>query len=206
MRILFVSPDTPLTFWSAKYMLEFVSRKALVPPLGLLTVAALLPETWEQRLVDLATAELRDEDVRTNLIPKMPLEQLERGYRRVVETLYSHPWHYDRIWRFLAAWQPRHMVRYPVGREDVWTILRMAWRLGLREPGRRHFWRLVAWAVRHPRDHRVVLKLLGLGYHFRKVFTEMKLRLAQDANSVSRRAAGTQGTKDNGLEVVGRRP
>jgi hypothetical protein len=64
MKILLVNPDTPVTFWSLKYTLGFISKKALLPPLGLLTVAALLPETWEQRLVDLATTELRDEDLR----------------------------------------------------------------------------------------------------------------------------------------------
>jgi radical SAM superfamily enzyme YgiQ (UPF0313 family) len=64
MRILLVSPDTPVTFWSLKYTLDFISKQALLPPLGLLTVAALLPETWEKRLVDLATTELRDQDIR----------------------------------------------------------------------------------------------------------------------------------------------
>jgi len=45
MRILLVSPDSPATFWSFKHVLEFMSKKALLPPLGLLTVAALLPES-----------------------------------------------------------------------------------------------------------------------------------------------------------------
>jgi radical SAM superfamily enzyme YgiQ (UPF0313 family) len=118
-------------------------------------------------------------DGHTNLIPKMPLAQLESGYCRVVETLYSHPWHYNRIRRFLASWRPRRQVRYPLGLDELQTILRVIWRLGIREPHRRRFWRLFAWSLRHPQDHRMVLKLLGLGYHFRKVFAEVKLRIAQ---------------------------
>jgi len=64
MRILLVNPDTPVTFWSLKYALTFMGRKAVLPPLGLLTVAAMLPEHWEKKLVDLAGADLDDQDIR----------------------------------------------------------------------------------------------------------------------------------------------
>jgi len=63
VNILLVSPRTPGTFWSFRYALEFVSRKAPFPPLGLLTVAAMLPESWSLRLVDLDVAPLRDEAI-----------------------------------------------------------------------------------------------------------------------------------------------
>ena len=53
MKILIVSPLFPNTFWSFKYVMKFVRKKAVFPPLGLLTVAALLPEKWEKRLVDM---------------------------------------------------------------------------------------------------------------------------------------------------------
>lgn len=64
MKILLVNPDTPVTFWSFKHALKFVSKKAILPPLGLLTVAALLPENWQKKLVDMATTKLRDRDIR----------------------------------------------------------------------------------------------------------------------------------------------
>jgi radical SAM superfamily enzyme YgiQ (UPF0313 family) len=64
MKILLVNPDLPLTFWSFKKALQFISRKAVVPPLGLLTVAAILPSEWETKLVDMATTKLRDADIR----------------------------------------------------------------------------------------------------------------------------------------------
>lgn len=53
MRILLVCPEYPDTFWSFKHALRFVSKKVGQPPLGLLTVASLLPAEWEKRLVDL---------------------------------------------------------------------------------------------------------------------------------------------------------
>lgn len=53
MNILLISPKTPETFWSFRYALHFISKKASYPPLGLLTVAAMLPKEWNLRLVDL---------------------------------------------------------------------------------------------------------------------------------------------------------
>jgi radical SAM superfamily enzyme YgiQ (UPF0313 family) len=63
MRILLVNPESPETFWSFKYALTFLSRKAILPPLGLLTVASMLPQKWERRLVDMAETPLNDEDI-----------------------------------------------------------------------------------------------------------------------------------------------
>jgi radical SAM superfamily enzyme YgiQ (UPF0313 family) len=64
MKILLVSPQTPDTFWSFKHAIRFVSRKASMPPLGLLTVAAMLLPEWELKLVDLNVEKLKDEDLR----------------------------------------------------------------------------------------------------------------------------------------------
>ncbi len=63
MNILLVSPRTPDTFWSFKHALRFVSKRASMPPLGLLTVAALLPRAWSLKLVDLNVERLRDADL-----------------------------------------------------------------------------------------------------------------------------------------------
>ena len=52
MRVLLVYPLFPKTFWSYEKILELVNRKVLLPPLGLVTVAALLPQEWEFKLVD----------------------------------------------------------------------------------------------------------------------------------------------------------
>ena len=64
MKILLISPRTPDTFWSFKHAVRFVSRKASMAPLGLLTVAAMLPPEWELKLTDLNVERLKDEDLR----------------------------------------------------------------------------------------------------------------------------------------------
>jgi len=61
MKILLVYPHYPDTFWSFRYALKFIDRKASFPPLGLLTVAAMLPAEWEKRLVDMNVRALSDE-------------------------------------------------------------------------------------------------------------------------------------------------
>ncbi|NLL52197.1 MAG: B12-binding domain-containing radical SAM protein [Peptococcaceae bacterium] len=63
MKILFVYPEIPITYWGFQYALKFVSKKAGYPPLGLLTVAALFPEHYEKRLVDMNVSKLKDKDI-----------------------------------------------------------------------------------------------------------------------------------------------
>jgi len=63
MNALLVYPQYPDTFWSFKHVLKFVSKKAALPPLGLLTVASMLPKTWDKKLIDLNVTELKDEDL-----------------------------------------------------------------------------------------------------------------------------------------------
>ena len=63
MKILLVYPQYPDTFWSFKHALKLAHKKASSPPLGLLTVAALLPETWGKRLIDLNVTKLSAGDL-----------------------------------------------------------------------------------------------------------------------------------------------
>ena len=63
MKILLVYPRDPDTFWSFRHVLAFVAKRAAFPPLGLLTVAAMLPADWELRLVDTNVAQLTDRDI-----------------------------------------------------------------------------------------------------------------------------------------------
>jgi len=64
MKILLVYPKHPDTFWSFKHALKFISKKASFPPLGLLTVAAMLPKEWRLKLVDMNVEKLRDKNLK----------------------------------------------------------------------------------------------------------------------------------------------
>ncbi len=64
MRVLLVYPEFPDTYWSFRQTLAFYGKKSIFPPLGLLTVAGMLPDSWERRLIDLNVQSLRDDDVK----------------------------------------------------------------------------------------------------------------------------------------------
>ena len=63
MKILLVNPEFPDTYWSFRHALPFEGKRCAFPPLGLLTVSALLPATWERRLVDLNIERLKTSDI-----------------------------------------------------------------------------------------------------------------------------------------------
>jgi radical SAM superfamily enzyme YgiQ (UPF0313 family) len=64
MKILLVHPENPDTYWSFKHALKFVSKKAVNPPLGLITVASLLPANWEKKLIDMNVSPLHENDIK----------------------------------------------------------------------------------------------------------------------------------------------
>ncbi|KUO59119.1 radical SAM protein [bacterium BRH_c32] len=63
MNILLLYPMYPNTFWSFKHALKFVSKNASFPPLGLLTVASMLPKDWNKKLIDMNVDQLIDDDI-----------------------------------------------------------------------------------------------------------------------------------------------
>lgn len=63
MKVLLLYPTFPDTFWSFKHVLKFIHKRAALPPLGLLTIAAMLPDDWELRLVDLNVSRLAERDL-----------------------------------------------------------------------------------------------------------------------------------------------
>ncbi len=63
MNILLIYPEFPDTFWSFKHALKLAHKKASSPPLGLLTVAAILPAEWHKRLIDLNVSKLTAKDL-----------------------------------------------------------------------------------------------------------------------------------------------
>lgn len=63
MKILLINPKFPDTYWSFKHALKFISKKASNIPLGLITVASLLPDEWDKKLTDVNVEQLKDKDI-----------------------------------------------------------------------------------------------------------------------------------------------
>src|SRR4030042_923536 len=64
LKILLVYPRYPDTFWSFRHALRIISKKAAFPPLGLLTIAAMLPKEWDKKRVDMNAATLTDKNIK----------------------------------------------------------------------------------------------------------------------------------------------
>jgi radical SAM superfamily enzyme YgiQ (UPF0313 family) len=100
MKALLVSPESSDSLWTFKHALPFEGKRAVFPPLGLLTVSSPLPKSWEQRLVDMTIRALSDADLRwcdvvlvsAMLVQKgSMLEVLERARKRGIRTVVGGP-------------------------------------------------------------------------------------------------------------------
>jgi radical SAM superfamily enzyme YgiQ (UPF0313 family) len=85
-KILMVYPEIPATYWSYKYALHFVGYKTLMPPLGLITVAALLPADYEVKLVDMNIRKLsRDDVIEADMVFISAMIVQKESFQRVVD-------------------------------------------------------------------------------------------------------------------------
>ncbi len=90
-KALLVYPTMPPTYWSMKYALPFIGKKASLPPLGLLTVAALLPKEWGVTLVDMNVEPLTDAAVAAaDLVFTSSMIVQERSHAAVVRLCHEH--------------------------------------------------------------------------------------------------------------------
>ena len=119
----------------------------------------------ENRLVE----EISGDITSTNFIPKMKAETLLNGYHQVISTIYSPKQYYERIKAFLREYRPRQKrVRFPS--YTLPALIKLVWTLGIRQPGRRYFWKLLfSTMFRHPYFLGVSMVLAGYGFHFRKM-------------------------------------
>jgi radical SAM superfamily enzyme YgiQ (UPF0313 family) len=91
MKTLLVYPEFPETYWSFRHALSFEGKRSAFPPLGLLTISALLPETWERRLVDLNIQPLTRADIAwADVVFASAMLVQKESLQRVVERCKAH--------------------------------------------------------------------------------------------------------------------
>lgn len=111
-------------------------------------------------------------DCSTNLLPRMGYSTLIHGYRKVVETIYSHKQYYERVKTFLKEYKPPKIRTTHFNFEHLWAFLKALWLLGIKERGRQFYWRLLTWVLfKRPRLFPLSVTLAIHGYHFRKVMS-----------------------------------
>ena len=101
----------------------------------------------------------------------MDRETLISGYQNIMTTIYSHKQFYNRVKIFLKEYKPPRRKR--ISQVQFWHIralVRSMWFLGVKEGGRRYYWRsFVSSLVKHPRAFPLFISLAVYGFHFRKV-------------------------------------
>jgi radical SAM superfamily enzyme YgiQ (UPF0313 family) len=109
-------------------------------------------------------------DFSINFVPKMNYTTLLDGYQSILKSIYSPKIYYERIKTFLREYKPstRKVNFYQLGL--IRAFIRSIWILGMREKGKRYYWRLLAWTLlKKPRSFQMSVTLLIYGLHFRKV-------------------------------------
>jgi radical SAM superfamily enzyme YgiQ (UPF0313 family) len=91
MKVLLVYPEFPETYWSFSHALSFEGKRSAFPPLGLLTISALLPREWDRRLVDLNVERLNLSDLDwADMVMCSAMLVQKDSLRRVVDLCKSH--------------------------------------------------------------------------------------------------------------------
>jgi hypothetical protein len=122
----------------------------------------------ENRLVKAFTG--NNTDCSLNFIPKMNYETLIDGYKHILDTIYSPKHYYERVKIFLREYKPRRGTAGRLQSHHIRAFLKTIWFLGIREKGRRYYWKLLfSTLLKQPRKFPISISLSVYGYHFRKV-------------------------------------
>jgi hypothetical protein len=108
-------------------------------------------------------------DGSTNIIPKMGLESLREGYRRILNQIYAPKLYYERVRTFLREYRPPK-IKIHLEPQYVMALWRSIYRLGIRGIERVQYWRLFFWTLFHrPRLFPLAITFAIYGFHFRRV-------------------------------------
>jgi hypothetical protein len=171
MNVLLIYPEFPDTFWSFKHALKFVHKKAAFPPLGLLTLGAMLPKKWSTRLIDLNVEKLTEEDLAWAdwvFISAMAVQRdsarqnISRCKEANVKVVAGGP--------LFASEYKKPKIDIPFDFNRFLAFFRSSIRLGIFGNERFQYWRLL-WCTlfRRPGLLTLAITFSIYGYHFRRV-------------------------------------
>jgi radical SAM superfamily enzyme YgiQ (UPF0313 family) len=161
--------DTPSIF---QRQIEFIQKSGIVT-----AMVGLLQAPMGTRLYQRMASEGRllgafsgdNVDGMTNIIPKMNMEVLHKGYESVIASLYAPGNYYARVKTFLREYK-RPKITLPLSSEYVMALFRSIFHLGIAGKDRLQYWELFFWALfRKPRLFPLAITFAIYGYHFRQV-------------------------------------
>ncbi len=161
--------DTPSIF---QQQIDFIQKSGIVTAMVGLLQAPLGTSLYDRmqkegRLVKEYSGD--NADGSTNIIPKMGLETLREGYRRLMSQIYAPQFYYERVLTFLREYHPPKFRFYP-DPQSILALGRSIYQLGIRGAERVHYWKLFFWTLfRRPRLFPLAITLAIMGFHFRQV-------------------------------------
>jgi radical SAM superfamily enzyme YgiQ (UPF0313 family) len=109
-------------------------------------------------------------DCSINFVPKMNMDDLMEGYRKVVQTIYSPKHYYSRVMRFIREYELLQDTSVNLRAREIKALLRSMLYLGVLEKERFHYWKLFLWSLfTRPRLFPLAITLSIYGFHFRKI-------------------------------------
>ncbi len=167
--ILGFDSDTPSIF---RRQIEFIQKSGIVTAMVGLLQAPIGTKLYKRLAQEgrlLGTMSGDNVDGTTNIIPKMNIETLRRGYKTVIRHLYSSKYYYARVVTFLKEYKPPRIV-VPIDFEHILALFRSILRLGILDKERIHYWKLFFWTLFHrPKLFPLAITFAIYGYHFRQV-------------------------------------
>ena len=161
--------DSPSIF---QQQVDFIQKSGIVTAMVGLLQAPLGTRLYERmhqegRLVKEFSGD--NVDGSTNIIPKMGLETLKEGYRKLLNQIYAPKFYYERVMTFLREYHPPK-IRFHPDPQHILALGRSIYQLGIRGVERVHYWRLFFWTLfRRPRLFPLAITLAIYGFHFRQV-------------------------------------
>ncbi|MEE4312818.1 MAG: DUF4070 domain-containing protein [candidate division KSB1 bacterium] len=124
----------------------------------------------ENRLLDIMSGDNMDGSM--NFIPRMNIDTLRDGYKEILDTIYSQKVYYERVKTFLKEYKMPAFAPQRIKRRDIKAFFRSIWILGVREQGKRYYWKLFFYSLfRHPRKFALAITMAIYGFHFRSVIS-----------------------------------
>lgn len=126
----------------------------------------------KNRLISTATGNNMDGTL--NFIPKLNAQKLIKSYKEVLEAIYSQRAYYERVKTFLREYRPQIHQKTRITISEFKALLRSFWKLGLREKGKRYYWKLFFVSLfKYPKKFPIAMTLAVYGFHFRKIVEQL---------------------------------
>lgn len=135
----------------------------------------------ENRLSKIPTGD--NMDCTINFIPQMDMQELLKGYQKVIDTIYSQKFYCQRIKTFLKNYNFSVHEKFSLCYRDIEAFLKSIWHIGILEKDRLHYWKLIFWAMKKPQRFPLVVRFSIYGFHFRKTFENLRLQIQQLAET-----------------------